>query len=74
MSRSTKGKKGPGFDYWSRRHGNDSKCQCPGKGVKKATNRAERRITNTELLELAKRLPPPQSWYDSDEEQLFDLT
>lgn len=44
MSRTKKGKKGPGYDYWSRRYGNDSKSNPPGRKTKNITNRAERRI------------------------------
>ena len=42
MSRTTKGKKGPGFDYWSRRPGNESGCNSPGEGVKRRTHKLER--------------------------------
>jgi len=42
MSRTQKGAKGPGYDYWSRRLGNDG-CQGFGPDVKKKTHRMERR-------------------------------
>jgi len=40
MSRSNKGKKGPGYEYWSRRPGNKT-GGIPGKETKK-THRLER--------------------------------
>lgn len=43
MSRTLKRGKGPGFDYWSRRPGNESCCNSPGDGVKRRTHKAERR-------------------------------
>lgn len=55
MSRTFKGKKGAGFDYWSRRYGNASGSNCPdGKGnnnTKRITNRAERRIAKQKIRE-----------------------
>ena len=42
MARTKKGSKGPGYDYWSRRLGNDG-CQGYGPGVKQTTHRMERR-------------------------------
>jgi hypothetical protein len=50
MSRSKKGSKGAGYDYWSRRYGNESGCNSPtrNKLTKKVTNRAERRIARQE--------------------------
>lgn len=41
MSRTRKGKKGPGYEYWSARPGNYNNS--PGAGVKRRTHRAERR-------------------------------
>ena len=42
MSRTVKGKKGPGYEYWSRRPFN--KCGgTPGKVTKHRTHKAERR-------------------------------
>ncbi len=43
MSRSFAGSKGPGFDYWSRRPGNRSGGNPPGKISKQFTHRRERR-------------------------------
>lgn len=43
MSRTDKGKKPPGFDYWTRRIGNESKCASFGPYVKLRTHRRERR-------------------------------
>jgi hypothetical protein len=39
MSRSKKGKKGAGYEYWGKRPG---KLSSPGKEAKKATHRLER--------------------------------
>ena len=47
MSRSKKGSKGPGYDYWSRRAGNHL-CVGYGKDVKKRTHRLERIQGNNE--------------------------
>lgn len=41
MSRSRKGKKGPGYEYWSRRPGS-KKMLAPGKDAKKLNTRLER--------------------------------
>ncbi len=57
MSRTNKGAKPPGFDYWSKRpvKGTDSQGRASGFGpkVKKLTHRSERRqgkkVTNEEL-------------------------
>lgn len=43
MSRTRKGGKGPGFEYWSKRPG--PPMMSPGKSAKKLTHRAERRVT-----------------------------
>lgn len=46
MSRTHKGSKGPGYDYWSRRMGNGGMCNCPSYGresAKTTTHRKERR-------------------------------
>jgi hypothetical protein len=45
MSRSRKGTKGPGYEYWSPRPGNDGFI---GKEAKKRTHRAERRQRHIE--------------------------
>jgi hypothetical protein len=39
MSRTKKGSKGPGYEYWSKRPG---KLSTPGKDAKKRTHRLER--------------------------------
>lgn len=41
MSRSKKGSKGPGYEYWSRRPGNFDGPK-PGRESKKVTHRLER--------------------------------
>lgn len=41
MSRTTRGEKGPGFDYWSRRHKGNG-ITGYGKSVKKMTHKCER--------------------------------
>ena len=46
MSRTIKGAKGPGYDYWSRRPGNESGCNSPSPFTKKVTHRKERRIND----------------------------
>mgnify|MGYP003427396584 CR=1 FL=1 len=42
MGKTKKGSKGPGYDYWARRPGNEGKCNSPGKGVKQLTHKRER--------------------------------
>lgn len=42
MSRTMKGSKGPGYEYWSARPGNRHGAY-PGKSSKKLTHKAERR-------------------------------
>lgn len=44
MSRSRKGQKPLGYDYWSPRPGNSTKGNSPGPGVKNRTVRKERRV------------------------------
>ena len=55
MSRSSKGSKGPGFDYWTPRPGNESGGR-PGRVAKTHTHRVERqqarRLVNKELREI----------------------
>ncbi len=47
MARSTKGRKGPGFDYWSRRRcGKNGFCAGYGPRVKRKTRRWERHAAN----------------------------
>ena len=53
MSRTIRGSKGPGYDYWSRRYRNAGGTNCPSKGVKRRTNRAERRIARQNVEALA---------------------
>lgn len=54
MSRTTKSiGKGPGFDYGSRRPGNEGHCTSPGKGVKEATVRKERRVLKKKAIKEA---------------------
>lgn len=56
MTRTSRGSKGPGYDYWGRRYGNKGGCNSPsslGKknpsNTKRVTNRAERRIAKQQL-------------------------
>lgn len=56
MSRTNKGSKGPGYDYGSRRYGNDGCNSSPTRrkcstSTKKITNRAERRINKKVEIE-----------------------
>jgi len=44
MSRTNKGSKGPGYDYWTARPYNDSKCNSPSKFAKRRTHKAERQL------------------------------
>lgn len=46
MSRSKKGKKGPGYEYWSKR---PMSGRPPGKKTKKLTHRKERAKAKEEL-------------------------
>lgn len=55
MSRTVKGSKSPGFDYWSRRPTKgDKNSSCAGYGpeVKRRTHRAERRIAERAVRKL----------------------
>lgn len=47
MSRSRKGSKGPGYEYWTARPGN-KQGGIPGKHTKKQTHKAERRLAKPE--------------------------
>jgi hypothetical protein len=48
VSRTSKGAKPPGYDYWSRRPGNHG-AQGHGPDVKRRTHRKERRLGDREL-------------------------
>ncbi len=54
MSRTKKGAKGPGFDYWSRRPVKGTKpggmCSGFGPNVKRTTHRSERRMARASTL------------------------
>lgn len=50
MSRTKKGTKPPGYDYMSKRPGNETMCVSPGAGVKKRTVRVERRVLKKKAL------------------------
>ena len=43
MSRSKKGSKGPGYEYWGRRTGKGKGGRDPGPFTKRQTHRKERR-------------------------------
>jgi hypothetical protein len=51
MSRTVKGAKGPGYEYWSRRPGNLGGSQ-PGSATKRVTTKLERAASKRELQEL----------------------
>lgn len=48
MSRSRRGGKPPGYEYWSKRPGKGSKMPS-GKSAKKSTHKAERRQAKKEI-------------------------
>lgn len=50
MSRTKKGSKGPGYEYWSRRPGN-ANGGIPGKLTKRRTHKAERQARKKESVE-----------------------
>lgn len=52
MSRTKKGSKGPGHEYWSRR----SEHRVPGKLSKKLTVREERRAAKDQTIKTIKNL------------------
>lgn len=52
MSRTHKGSKGPGYEYWSKRHPRSDDLPV-GKVGKKLTHRYERRQANDEVKEIA---------------------
>lgn len=56
MSRTKKGGKGPGFDYWSRR---PKSSMGFGKWIKQVCNRIERRL-NKKLVRKGDDLPSKQ--------------
>lgn len=56
MSRTNKGSKGAGYDFWSRRAGNESKCNSPGPITKLITHRKERRENDSISREELSRL------------------
>ena len=53
MSRTKKGSKAPGYDYWTARPGNKG-GGIPGADTKKQTHRTERRIADRELERIIK--------------------
>lgn len=53
MGKTVRGEKGPGYDYWSRRLGNNG-CQGYGPEVKKITHRKER-MENKRVIENEKK-------------------
>jgi len=44
MSRTIKGSRGPGYEYWGRRYCKNLSLTIAGRKTKKIVNRAERRI------------------------------
>lgn len=48
MSRTKRGEKGPGYDYWSRRHPGNG-IDGYGKPIKKLTHKYERQLSKREL-------------------------
>lgn len=50
MSRTNRGEKGPGHEYWSRR--SDEYFMDPGKDAKKRTHRGERRQAKEDIEQL----------------------
>ena len=55
MSRTKRGEKGPGFEYWSKRAG--PKMMPPGSIAKKLTHRAERQEAILHVLEKPEQPP-----------------
>lgn len=51
MSRTIKGSKSPGYDYWTARPGNKHGISGYGKDVKKSTHKAERQQNKKDGLE-----------------------
>ena len=50
MSRTIKGGKGPGYEYWGRRaFGPGKECSQPGRFTKKMTHKKERRAAKKDL-------------------------
>lgn len=49
MSRTKHSRKGPGFDYQSRRAGNESGVACAGRSTKKRTHKLERKQAQQEI-------------------------
>lgn len=50
MSRTKKGSKGPGYEYWSRRPYNKGPSQNSGKIAKRICHQMERAIAKREIL------------------------
>lgn len=59
MSRTQKGQKGPGYEYWTARPGNRN-GQTPGRFSKQQTHRAERR--QGKVVVLAEQATEPHHW------------
>ena len=59
MSRSNKGSKGPGYEYWGKRPGSGLP---PGKGVKKVVHKLER-LKAKEALKKTGDDPHPKKRY-----------
>lgn len=51
MSRTKKSKKGPGYEYWSKRPGSRNHGTAPGRESKKLTHRLERIEGKDEIVE-----------------------
>jgi len=49
MSRTKKGKKAIGYEYWSKRPGSNKCGAVPGKETKKRTHRSERKQGKNEI-------------------------
>lgn len=54
MSRTVRGGKAPGFEYWSKREGNKSNYASVGATQKKITHRKERRQASADIIKFIK--------------------
>jgi hypothetical protein len=50
MSRTRRGAKGPGYEYWGTRGWPTNRMASPGPGAKASTHRAERRLRQRSAL------------------------
>lgn len=66
MSRTYRGNKGPGFEYWKSRWNKECSGGQPGRFTKSKTHRYERRISKSETEEIGDNLRQNEDVMDWD--------